>query len=926
MTRQPLFLVLFTVSHVLFQTGLGQSANINGEVRDSVTGYTISGVTVAAYLATDSSLLDVQLTDNTGRFTLIANQSAKEIDIYVSSTGYQIFHRAIHIDSGQSKVDIQVIKLTRNYEHLSEVIIHIAPPVSMNGDTLEINPAAFRMSSGAVVEDLLRKVRGVVVWGDGTITVNGRKVDYVFVDGKPFISENLHIATQNLPKSVIEKIQVYQKENPNLAERRADSVLSMNILLKHDRNAGLLTRMTAGYGTSGRYELAANAILYNKQSRLAMAGLSNNINKKISEIQTALVNGTYKNNNLNLSDAPDFDLDGQNRSSFLGAVFQHQIRAKKRLFLENDIHAQLTHGKNRTDLNAEIFQTSLVNNREEMLKSTTVSQSRTDFTDASVSYRKAKMNTGNSISANLTLENNFLDENLQSIKDIDKNRVSENRSHNTISNRAQNIKVNGRYHRTDNEQFGLKSLFINYEISYVQDAANRLADNQFESFVSGISDLSRIRKYKIDRSKLKANVYISYPGIKRVLFSHHDIAGVDMHLINQFRISKKESRQHVTDFDGVSHDFVRNIDLSFRDILDSIQYKPSLSLRKSFRKYLSWRVDRDLFLELNLQGNFLRLDNSSSLAYRASDRSFTFLEPEISVGYKHQNANRRIRLEYQSRIFNIVPEIDQLFPIVDNINPYYIQSGNALLATEQQFLNVFSAEYKALKINHNRNFIASFKTGVTYSTNAISDSLVSDEAGKKIVFPVNVAYRKNWNSDVDAAYSIDLAKNLLQLQYKGSLIASTIPVYMGGQMVISDFTSLNSHFSVGYAFSKWMSMEVSQAIYSHRFILSEGAQRNRLFNTGLHLNLHPAMHLTLSSSFIFFNNPSVKNESALWNIYITWRFLKDEKCELKFSGFDLLKNFKSIKADLGYNFNSTTINSGLQQFFMVSVSYYPRYY
>ena len=40
----------------------------------------------------------------------------------------------------------------------NEVIVTSIAPIRMNGDTLEINPAAFKMANDAVAEDLLNKV------------------------------------------------------------------------------------------------------------------------------------------------------------------------------------------------------------------------------------------------------------------------------------------------------------------------------------------------------------------------------------------------------------------------------------------------------------------------------------------------------------------------------------------------------------------------------------------------------------------------------------------------------------------------------------------------------------------------------------------------------------------------------------------------
>ncbi len=62
-------------------------------------------------------------------------------------------------------------------------------PVVMNNDTLEFNTENFKTQPNAVVEDLLKKLPGVVVDADGTVRVNGQKINRVLVNGKEFLQE-----------------------------------------------------------------------------------------------------------------------------------------------------------------------------------------------------------------------------------------------------------------------------------------------------------------------------------------------------------------------------------------------------------------------------------------------------------------------------------------------------------------------------------------------------------------------------------------------------------------------------------------------------------------------------------------------------------------------------------------------------------------
>ena len=88
--------------------------------------------------------------------------------------------------------------------------------------------------------------------------MNGRKIPNVLVDGKPFLGSNdARLATQNLPKDAIDKIQLYQEVDRTLKpedRRKQDSLLTMNIKLKEDKRMGYFGKAGVGYGTNDRFE------------------------------------------------------------------------------------------------------------------------------------------------------------------------------------------------------------------------------------------------------------------------------------------------------------------------------------------------------------------------------------------------------------------------------------------------------------------------------------------------------------------------------------------------------------------------------------------------------------------------------------------------------------------------------------------------
>src|SRR5688572_25331374 len=169
---------------------VGPAGTVTGLVKDSANDYALESVTVLVYKKSDSTLLNYQLTNTSGEFTFDKLPLNVSLLISLTASGYKSFSKTIKLDSANSSYSFGTIQLGTNFKNLDEVVIEAVLPIRMNGDTLEINPAAFKLDSNAVVEDMLRKVPGVTLWGDGTVTVNGKKVTNVYVDGKPFFGND----------------------------------------------------------------------------------------------------------------------------------------------------------------------------------------------------------------------------------------------------------------------------------------------------------------------------------------------------------------------------------------------------------------------------------------------------------------------------------------------------------------------------------------------------------------------------------------------------------------------------------------------------------------------------------------------------------------------------------------------------------------
>src|ERR1700722_7037441 len=275
---------------------------VKGAVKDSLHNIMLQSATVAVYKVSDSALIKYQLTNTFGEFQLANLPLNTKLKVVVSYIGYKSISSAFVLMAENNLLSLKTFNLERTADSMQEVFV--IPPVRLNGDTLEFNAAAFSLDKNAVAEDLLKKLPGVIVWGDGTITVNGKQNKQLLVEGKPFFGDDARIATQNLPKDAIQKVQVYTEQlNPY---NPLDSITTVNIKLRSKAKKGHFGEIGGGYGTDKQYEAEGSLNVYSPRDLFGVAAASNNVNKVANDIYTLMRNNTFKGVSATVDYQPDF--------------------------------------------------------------------------------------------------------------------------------------------------------------------------------------------------------------------------------------------------------------------------------------------------------------------------------------------------------------------------------------------------------------------------------------------------------------------------------------------------------------------------------------------------------------------------------------------------------------------------------------------
>src|SRR6218665_3770213 len=240
----------------------------------------IESATVYLIHPKDSSVVEYTITDKNGLFKLQIKPIPQNVILKISGQGYQDFSK--NLEKLTQNMDLGTLKLLEYENKLLEVVIkNEASPVRVKKDTLEYNASSFKIRPDANVEALLRQLPGVTIDADKKIMVNGKEVNQILVNGKPFFGEDGKVALQNLPAEIIKKIQVSDtktKEQEFTKEASASNNSTINLTIEKEKDKGYFGKIMGGYGSSDRYESSALMSYFKEKRRISFLASSNNIN------------------------------------------------------------------------------------------------------------------------------------------------------------------------------------------------------------------------------------------------------------------------------------------------------------------------------------------------------------------------------------------------------------------------------------------------------------------------------------------------------------------------------------------------------------------------------------------------------------------------------------------------------------------------
>ena len=184
--------------------------SVKVELMDADKSEPVAFATASVTLKGEKEPARYVLSDDKGR--AVITKLKKGVYLFRAELmGYKTVEKEIVVEKN---MDLGKVLMKEDIEQLDAASISaVGNPIIVKKDTVEYNASSFKTSDNDMLEELLKKLPGVEVESDGTITANGETIKKITIDGKTFFLDDPQLASKNIPAKLIEKVKVVEKKS-----------------------------------------------------------------------------------------------------------------------------------------------------------------------------------------------------------------------------------------------------------------------------------------------------------------------------------------------------------------------------------------------------------------------------------------------------------------------------------------------------------------------------------------------------------------------------------------------------------------------------------------------------------------------------------------------------------------------------------------
>lgn len=914
-----------------------QRLTISGQLLDADEKEPVLQATVQLFTANDSTFVGGTVSDNKGNFSIEAPSNGT-YRLKISSIGYQTIEREVTLRRDQNQ-ELGSLRMSPESVMLKETIVTAqAPQVVVKKDTLVYNPDAFRTPEGSAIEELIKRMPGAEVDEDGNITVNGKEVKKILLDGKEFMLGDVETALKNLPVSIIQNVKFYDQQSDQaritgIEDGEKETVLDFSI--KKGMNRGYMTNLDLAGGTKHRYASRAMGSSFTDKTRFVLMGNLNNKEDNAGWWNRRGLNARKMlGTNLNYDDGTKLKVDmsirwnhrdGDNENENTSENFYSQ---EYRTFSNNNSKSMSRsdnwNGNFRVEWKPDTLTTILVRANGSMGKNDgTQTSVAATFSDDPYLYVDDPLGVLGILASSSALDPYLVNYNRQASLSYGENKNA----------------------------WGMLQLFrrLNAKGRNITFRVEGSAgDNQQESASNNEVHLFRIKNIAGEDSTYYTARYNSTPSdnsgyVFNVNYSEPLWKGAHLQTSYELRYNQNKSDRQTYDFSHEPQNIFSGIVPHYRDwdtwlspvygSLDGFLDK-SLSRYSEYKNYTHnirmmlryYQEKYDYNLGFLIQPQHSNYIQDYRGIYVDTVRNVTNLTPTLDFRYKFTDQSS-FRIQYRGDTRQ--PDITQLLDITDDSNPLYITQGNPGL--KPQFTNSLNLYYN--------NYISKYKRSIVIyanyrnTRNSISNLVrYNAETGGSISRPENINGNWNVNSGITFNTAIDTTAHWnvgtdTRVRYN-NYVSYVAQQKADAQKNTTRSTNISERLNVSYR-NDWLEITLDGwCNYQHsRNELQPTANLDTWqFNYGGRFLLRLPLDIEISSdlherSRRGYNDPSSNTNELIWNGQISKTFLKSKSLIVALNFYDLLAQQSNYERWVGATGRSDTRYNSINSYAMLHVRY-----
>jgi hypothetical protein len=869
--KRVLPILLFAVFVSLTSYAQG-TRSVRGNVKDT-TGAPIQKVYVKLLSGTDNLTTS---TDAKGDFVFPSVKSSK-FHITILLIGFETFAKDYSFTNDNKAVVLDPIKLKEAVNMLEAVTIVGVVPVKVAEDTVEYSPPAVR--EGDAVEEVLKKLPGIVVDKDGNVTTEGKPITKIRVNGKDFFGGDVATAIQNLPAEVIQSLQIiddYGDEAKLTGIKSEEPTKVLNIKIRPDKNKGYFVNGSIGKGNEGRYSgsLRGNALRGDRQ--ISYESFLGNVNSRgggggsgITDTKSVGLNYRDKwGKKVSVDGSYNFALRDNNT---LGSTFTQR---PAQLFNQN---------QNSNSGNNNLSHTFFMN---------------LEYNIDTLNFLKISPN----ISYN-SQDNNSIGNTITTV--LHESSVRANNSSNSSSspNYGGNFYYNHKFLKKG------RNFTLTGNMNYSSSEQDRDAYNNTVTKKDSLNTTTNLVDTVV--TNLLTNQFIGTDNINKR---------------SGFRLSYNEP---VTASSFISFNYSLNNSHteSVRDVYDNILnvFDPALSNNYNYtfvtnRAGLNYRVVKKAYnYTVGIAAQPVSLNGYDiSRNINTTNKTFNWV-PNARFVYKFDGNEGKLKntltINYNGR--SNQPAFNQLQNIVDNSNPQNIVTGNPDLKPE--FINSADIQFNQ---NNNKNGYLMF-TNLQYSNT--KDKIVTvttlDGTTQKITYTNSEGF---YNLSGNYSFTKPFAERKYQLTYSGRAYYNNYVTFTNFERNLARNFSVNQGFRFRFDLKDVMdadlngSYTVTTTQYSSLLSQDQNVKTMRVGLNGRNyffkdLTLGYDFSKTINRGYIGFSQ-----DPLLLNLFMEYRFLKGNMGRLRLQGYDLFNQNTGISSTITGDQRIDSQYNQLARYFLLS--------